>query len=292
MAARKDTPPRGHSAGRDRPVPGQEGFGLSAGERRDVKDKQPPRVQVLHETIRREGDAELARSAAALAWSALAAGLSMGFSALIPALLRAALPEAPWRGLVSGLGYPVGFLIVILARQQLFTENTLTAVLPVMSDPGWRRLGQLLRLWGIVLAGNLAGVAVFAWAMGRMPVLDAATHRELLAMGRELMANSGGQMFTKGIIAGWLIATMVWMVPAAANARALVILLLTWLIAIGGFTHIIVGSAEVSYLVFHGGLPLWVAVRDFSLPVLAGNVVGGSVMFALISHAQVRSDDS
>jgi formate/nitrite transporter FocA (FNT family) len=291
MGARKDSA-RGPAAARDRPASAQEGFGLSAGERRDVKDKQPPRVQVLHETIRREGDAELARSAVALAWSALAAGLSMGFSALIPALLRAALPDAPWRGLVSGLGYPVGFFIVILARQQLFTENTLTAVLPVMSDPGWRRLVQLLRLWGIVLAGNLVGVAVFAWAIGSMPVLDAATHRELLAMGRELLANSGSQMFTKGIVAGWLIATMVWMVPAAEHARALVILLLMWLIAIGGFSHIIVGSAEVSYLVFHGGLPLSAALRDFVLPVLAGNVVGGSVMFALICHAQVRSDEA
>jgi formate/nitrite transporter FocA (FNT family) len=28
------------------------------------------------------------------------------------------------------------------------------------------------------------------------------------------------------------------------------------------------------------------------LPVLAGNIVGGSLIFALISHAQVRSDDA
>jgi formate/nitrite transporter FocA (FNT family) len=106
------------------------------------------------------------------------------------------------------------------------------------------------------------------------------------------MANSPWQMFTKGILAGWLIATMVWLVPAAEQARITVIVLTTYLIALGGFTHIIVGSVEVLYLVFSGGAGLGDYAAHFGLPTLLGNIVGGSCIFALISHAQVRGDEA
>lgn len=99
-------------------------------------------------------------------------------------------------------------------------------------------------------------------------------------------------MFSKGIAAGFLIATMVWMVPGAGNAKVFVILLMTYLIGIGGFTHIIVGSAEVMFLVFEGKISFENFALDFALPTLAGNVVGGSLIFALISHAQVRTDEA
>ena len=97
-------------------------------------------------------------------------------------------------------------------------------------------------------------------------------------------------MFAKGIISGWMIATMVWMIPSMESAKLWIIILITYLMALGDFTHIVVGSAEVSYLVFAGELP-W---RDFWMvfagPTLAGNIIGGSFIFALISHAQVRSE--
>src|SRR5699024_7437456 len=105
-------------------------------------------------------------------------------------------------------------LIVVVARQQLFTENTLTAVLPMMTHPGWYAAWRLLRLWGIVLLGNLAGVGLFAFAMVRMPVLDATTHAVLVDMGTEVLRNTTPEMFTRGIVAGWLLGTMVWMLPA------------------------------------------------------------------------------
>lgn len=265
---------------------------LSAKEKHDVAEKLPPSVQVLHETIRVQGESELKRGVAALGWSALAAGLSMGFSMLARALLNAHLPAAPWRLLIENLGYTVGFLIVILARQQLFTENTMTAVLPMMSNPSWRALQKLLRLWGIVLLGNLVGVAIFAYGLGHAQVLADNVHASVLRLGEALMANSTPQMFTKGIVAGWLIATMVWLVPAAQTAKLAVIVLMTYLIGIGGFTHIIVGSTEVLYLVFEGDLSFADYVVRFALPTLAGNIVGGSLIFALISHAQVRSDEA
>ncbi|MCX7512220.1 formate/nitrite transporter family protein [Frateuria hangzhouensis] len=270
----------------------RDGFSLSREERGDVEHKRPPRVAVLHETIRLEGEEELSRGILALSLSALAAGLSMGFSMLARGLLHRHLEGIPGAFLIESLGYPFGFLVVILARQQLFTENTLTAVLPLMTHPNLRKLGSLLRLWSVVFAGNLVGTALFAYGILHMRLFDEPTRLALLGIGHEVMANTPLQMFTKGIAAGWLIATMVWLMPAAEHAKITVIVLTTYLIALGGFTHIIVGSVETLYLVFAGSLPFSVFVMHFGLPTLAGNIVGGSCIFALISHAQVRGDEA
>jgi len=265
---------------------------LSRSEEREVAQKLPPSVQVLHEAVRIQGEMEMDRSTSALVWSALAAGLTMGFSMMVPAMLQAHLPEGPAWKMLAMSGYAVGFLIVILARQQLFTENTMTAVLPFMARPGGRSLLRLLRLWGIVLLGNLIGGAVFAFALHQMPMLEPATYDALRESANELMRNSAWALFSKGIIAGWLVATMVWLVTAAEDSKALVIIVLAWLIGIGGFAHIIVGAVEVLFLVFDGQVGFMDFLTHFVVPALAGNVAGGSLIFALISHAQVRSDEA
>ena len=268
---------------------GDDAVDLTPAEALEVEKKLPPSVQVLHEAVRIQGEMEMARSTAALGWSAVAAGLSMGFSMLVPALLQAHLPQAPAWALLTALGYSVGFLMVILARQQLFTENTTTAVLPLMTHPGLHPLLRLLRLWGIVLLGNLAGGALFVAALVQLPMVDAPVHEAILAAATKAHAHPAFVLFSKGIVAGWLIAIMVWLAAASEGAKVLVVLLLPWLVAVGGFAHVVVGAIEGWYLVFtgHAGVAAFLA---FVLPTLAGNIVGGSLIFALVSHAQVRSD--
>ena len=265
---------------------------LSAKEQHEVEKSQPPRAAVLHEIIRTQGDQELERSIAALWWSALAAGLTMVLSLMGMGLLNSRLPEGEGFKVIASFGYCAGFLAVILARQQLFTENTLTAVLPIMSKPTLANLGRLLRLWTVVLVGNLCGTLLVAYVMLELPIFDSKTDVAFLDIGRKVMENQPGQMFAKGIVSGWMIATMVWMIPSMESAKMWIIILITYLMALGDFTHIVVGSAEVSYLVFAGELP-W---KDFWLvfagPTLAGNIMGGSFIFALISHAQIRSESA
>jgi formate/nitrite transporter FocA (FNT family) len=205
-------------------------------------------------------------------------------------LLNSRLPEGDGFKVIASFGYCAGFLAVILARQQLFTENTLTAVLPIMSKPTLANFGRLLRLWTVVLVGNLCGTLLVAYVMLKLPIFDSKTDHAFLDIGRKVMENDASQMFAKGIVSGWMIATMVWMIPSMESAKMWIIILITYLMALGDFTHIVVGSAEVSYLVFAGELP-W---KDFWLvfagPTLAGNIIGGSFIFALISHAQIRSE--
>ncbi|HMR68580.1 MAG TPA: formate/nitrite transporter family protein, partial [Anaerolineae bacterium] len=118
---------------------------LDQNDKKEVRRRTAPRAAIVYETIRREGEDELDRTTAALIYSGLAAGLSMGFSFLGEALLQAHLPEAPWRPLISKAGYSLGFLIVILGRQQLFTENTLTPILQLLDRLDVKTLMQVLR---------------------------------------------------------------------------------------------------------------------------------------------------
>jgi formate/nitrite transporter FocA (FNT family) len=264
--------------------------GLSEEEERDVDKSQPPRAAVLHEIIRLQGDQELERTVAALFWSALAAGLTMGLSLMAMGLFNARLPDGETSKVIASLGYSAGFLAVILARQQLFTENTLTAVLPVMTKPTLNNVGRLLRLWSVVLVGNLCGTLLVAYVMLHLPIFDPKTDAAFIEIGKKVMENDVGQMFSKGIVSGWMIATMVWMIPSMESAKMWIIVLITYLMALGDFTHIVVGSAEVSYLVFAGQLPWKDFWLTFAGPTLAGNIIGGSFIFALISHAQIRSE--
>ncbi|MNQ43688.1 Inner membrane protein YfdC [compost metagenome] len=126
--------------------------------------------------------------------------------------------------------------------------------------------------------------------MLELPIFDSKTDVAFLDIGRKVMENHASQMFAKGIISGWMIATMVWMIPSMESAKMWIIILITYFMALGDFTHIVVGSLEVSYLVFAGELPwsdFWLV---FAGPTLAGNIIGGSFIFALISHAQIRSE--
>jgi formate-nitrite transporter family protein len=256
-------------------------------EKKQVEERVAIGAHVVYETIRREGEEELQRTASALAWSAFAAGLSMGFSFIAEALLMAHLPDAPWVVLITRFGYSVGFLIVVLGRQQLFTENTLTVVLPLLLRKDAPMLARVLRLWAIVLSANLVGTFLFALALGKIPLLDTHTQQCLAAIGMAHLGSSFGLVFVRAIFAGWLIALMVWLLPGAESARVSIIILITYLIGLGGFNHIVAGSTTVFYLVAKGNISLANYFTGFFLPTLSGNVIGGFALVTALGHAQV-----
>ena len=264
--------------------------GISKSEEDIIADRGRLRAAVVYEIIRVEGEAEIVRGFGALWWSGIAAGLSIGFSFLVEAWLSAALPDAPWKPIIENMGYTVGFLIVILGHQQLFTENTLTAVLPVIARKQVRWVYALLRLWATVLVANLFGCFLFALFVAKSGAVSPDVHASLTNIAEHMMENDPYQMFVRGILAGWLIAALVWILPSVEGREFGIIFLLTYLIALGDLTHVIAGSAEALFLFLESRATMYDVVFAFFLPTLAGNVVGGTVLFSVLSYVQVREE--
>lgn len=255
-----------------------------------VEETTTPLTPVIYETVRRNGEQEMSRPPWSLAWSGVAAGLSISFSLLAEAILRQHLPDAPWRELVAAIGYPVGFVMVVLARQQLFTESTITVILPLIADPTRRKLSSAARLWTIVLGANLVGTGLAALFCALTPVIDPALLAQMLVISRHAMDHDFWPMLLRGVGAGYLMAATVWLMPAAGQAQFQVVVLMTYLIGVGGFAHIIAGSLEAYLLLLSGDMGLAAALGGFAVPALLGNIIGGSALFAMMAYAQVRHE--
>ena len=252
-----------------------------------VQERVAISAKIIYEAVRLEGEEELERPGVALAWSGLAAGLSMGFSLLAEAALHAYLPDAPWTRLVSTAGYSIGFLIVILGAQQLFTENTLTVILPLLAHKNMATVKKVLRLWGVVLAANIVGTFLFAFALARLGFLEPRLQAAVLSVSLAHAGPGFCVVLVRAVFAGWLIALMVWMMPDAATSRVAIIIILTYLIGIAGLSHIVAGSTNVFYLVATGHLTLGQYFTTFFFPTVTGNILGGVSLVAALAHAQV-----
>lgn len=253
----------------------------------EAHQRSAPSGKVVYKAILKEAEDELERPSSALFWSGLAAGLSMGFSLLAEAILRANLPDEPWRPLVAKFGYSVGFLIVILGRQQLFTENTLTPVLPLLRNKDGKTLVNMLRLWGVVLGANLLGALAMAWVLSRTSVAEHDVRTAMRDIGQDAMRHSFGVTLLKGIFAGWLIAMIVWLLPFAETGRVWVIIVITYVVGIAQLSHIVAGAVDVFGLAWTGVRGWGEIAGGYLLPTLIGNIIGGVTIVAAVNHAQV-----
>lgn len=260
---------------------------LTEKQREEAEQRTSVSVDVVHEAIRHDGEEELNRAVSALAWSGLAAGLSMGFSFVGQALLFAYLPNAAWRPLLVNLGYPLGFLIVISGRQQLFTENTLTAIIPLLAKKTGTNFLRVARLWAIVLLANLLGAHIFAWVCANTPLFQHEVQDAMLKLAQQAVHVTFGAAILRGIVAGWLIALMVWILAAVDEGRVAVIIILTYVVGLSHLTHIIAGAVEVLFLPMAGAGTWLQATSGYMLPTLIGNILGGVSLTAALNHAQV-----
>jgi len=263
---------------------------LEEEQKRQAEKSAPLRATVIHEVIRDEGEADIDLGLATLLWSGLAAGLSMGFSYATQALLKSQLPEAPWAHPIAAFGYVVGFAIVVLGRQHLFTESTLSALLPTLIRRDHQTVQKTLRLWSVVLAANIVGTWIFAAVLAFANPLGPDAVASLGSLSAESMANGFGETLVRAVFAGWLIGLMVWLLPTAGPSKILIIALLTWVVALGRFSHIIAGSSEAAYGVFTGHAGFADYGLRFFIPTLIGNLIGGAALVAMLNHAPVREE--
>ncbi len=256
-------------------------------EESEARDRVAPSGVIVYKTVLKEGQEELDRSSSALFWSGLAAGLSMSFSMIGEGLLKASLPDASWAHLIYGFGYSLGFLFVILGRQQLFTENTLTPILPLLQRKTFGCLKNVARLWGIVLGANLLGALLIALVIAHSGAFEPKVKAAFYELARAALEPTWQLILLRGIFAGWMIALMVWLFPFAQNARIGVIIVVTYFVAIGQFSHIVAGSVEV-FTYAAAGWATWLEVcGHYVLPTLIGNVIGGLTLVAALNHAQI-----
>ena len=254
-----------------------------------VDDATRLSARLIFEVIRRDGVDEMTRPKTSLIFSGLAAGILIAFSIIGEGIFQAYLPDTTWRPLVESLGYSLGFLLVIKGRMQLFTENTITTVLPLMSHPCREYFYLTGRLWAMVLVANVVGAFIAGSFMHWTPAFPPEMKDAFLAISEDAVLKPPIEAFFKAMPAGVLIAAIVWMLPTSPGAPFFIIVTFTWLIAVGGFTHIIAGSVEMAYLAVSGGLTFLEGLKFF-FPVLFGNVVGGTAVFTLITWAQVAAE--
>lgn len=261
-----------------------------AKEEESVNKASPLPSKLIYEVIRREGEEELERSNRSLVWSGIAAGLMMSFSVLGEAIFRTYLPDAPHSYLIENIGYSFGFLLVIMGRLQLFTENTITTIFPFLAKPCWSCAASTARLWSIVLIANVIGAFIAAGVMRHTGAIPEDLRPAIQSLSEHAIYMPAWDSFLRGIPAGILVAALVWSMPQANTSRFFVILAFTWLIAAGDFTHIIAGSVEMAYLAWGGELSLAGGLFGFFIPVFLGNVMGGTAVFTMIAWGQVRDE--
>lgn len=262
---------------------------MTDGEDGNVEELKAANARELHKAVREEGQDELERPTGSLFWSGVAGGLAVSASLIAEGAIAAHTAPSPARPLLIALGYPIGFVMVILGRMQLFTESTVTAMLPLVAAPSRDALWRTLRLWGIVLGANLIGTAAVALVFATLAPGDPALAAGMIEVSTKITEHGPLATFVGAVPAGFLIAIVAWSLPNAREQAFLVIFGIVYLIAIGGFSHSVVGSSEAFLLLFAGRIALGKALVFLACAVL-GNLFGGAGLFALLAHGQVREE--
>ena len=261
---------------------------LSDREIEEADDRSSTTAKVIHEAIRLEGTEELERPASSIGWSGLAAGLTISCSMLGQGILQALLPDAAWRELVSSFGYCTGFYLRHDGpAAAVHRDDTDGHAARAARDARHKRRASLLV--DCFCREHLRYIAVRGFVDDpRMFPPDVV--RAFTELGTKAVEPGFLAVLIKAVFAGWLIALMVWLLPAASGSRFFVIIAVTWLIGVAHFSHVIAGSAETAFAAMHGAIGWQDYLLGFLLPAFLGNSIGGVVFVALLNHAQVKAE--
>ena len=257
------------------------------------KNLERPSAEDIYQQVALNARAELKRSTMSLAISGFAGGIFMGLSGLGTALALALFGTSNLAHFIASMFYPLGFIVVIIGRAQLFTENTLYPVALVLKEK--RELWNTIRLWCTVLPANVLGALAVSALASRTEALQPATAHALIQLGLTAGSMSTASIFWSAVTAGWIIATAAWLVSGSHSVTGSIAILwmLTFVVGLGGFAHCIATSGEIFSAVLTGHFTLLGYLRWLGLAV-AGNVCGGVLMVTLLEYGQAiygKSDD-
>jgi formate/nitrite transporter FocA (FNT family) len=245
----------------------------------------------IHDNILEPGEKEIERPAMSLLWSSLASGLVIGFSFLAGGFATHLVSE-PYRHAANAAVYPLGFIFVIMARSELFTENTLVPVIPFLEHRDWETFAKLLRMWALLLVGNMIGALIFGWALARTQMVSPELHPSLLRMASEATSGGFAHILYAAVFGGWLIALLTWLLASthSTGAQIAMIWLCTAPIAALQFRHSIAGSVEAFYFAAAGQQGWGAVLGNFVVPSVLGNAIGGVLLVALLNYGQVAAE--
>ena len=263
---------------------------LSQKERQILKENAPMQSQMVFKIIREEGEEELNRKFSALAFSALAAGIFVSFSFFFRAVLHLHMGDSQFEPIISSFGYTVGFVIVILGRMQLFTENPIVTIIPLLSNFTAKEFFKVVRLWGIVFFFNIVGTTIAALFFSHDFAVSVEVSNAMHDVAINVMKLPATDNLIRGIPAGIIIAALVWVAPQTKNFRLATIIFFVYFIALGEFAHVVVGSCEMAFEVIDGEANFFDYFFRFLIPTFFGNVLGGAGIFTLLIYHQVRNE--
>lgn len=242
----------------------------------------------IYVRVKREAKEELRRPVPALGFSGLFAGATVGFGPVAAAAAATAVGGGANGRLVGALFFPIGFIVVIIGRAQLFTENTLYPVALVLDER--RYLGATLRLWAVVLSTNLVGATLFALYLAESGGISGQIARRVSLQGLDAAHGTWPSFFWSAVLGGWAIALVAWLIQSSGVVIGQIVLIwvLAFMVGVVGLDHCISTSVEVLTSVFEEQVSFGHAADWFSA-VLLGNIVGGALITALVNYGQVRA---
>jgi len=250
------------------------------------KDLQRPSAEDIYEQVATNARQELERSSLALALSGFGAGAFMGLSALGTAIGIALLNDSSHARILSRMFYPLGFIVVIIGRSQLFTENTLYPVALVLKEK--RQFWNTMRLWVVVLPTNVLGALAFATLATHTSAIEPQFVSTMGALGARAISHPASTVFWSGVIAGWMIALAAWLVSAShsVTGSVMVIWMLTYVVGLGDFAHCIASSCEILTTVLSHQAS-WISFFQWFGPAVSGNIIGGVCLVTILEYGQV-----
>jgi len=249
------------------------------------KNLSRPSATEIYQQVAKNAREELKRTTVSLAISGVTGGIFMGLSALGVGVAIAHLGTAGGAFMISRMFYPLGFIVVILGRSQLFTENTLYPVALVLTEP--RQIWNTLRLWATVLPSNIVGALAFASLAALTHAIPADVVQAMAGLGLAAVHEPVSTIFWSGVVGGWIIATAAWLVSGSHSITGSVMIIwaLTFVVGLGNFAHCIATSGEILIAVLTHQLP-WSAYPQWLGPAVAGNICGGVFMVTLLEYGQ------
>lgn len=182
---------------------------------------------------------------------------------------------------LSGITFPVGIILVVLAGAELFTGNNAVLMPGVLHKSfGW---DKLFRNWGIVFITNLIGAVLFTYLLVHLVGISGKDpwQSAIVSVAEYKTSQSFGVIFLKGIGANWLVCLAIWL---GISGQTMIdkIFGLWWPVmtfVVIGYEHCVANMFFVPLGMMEGAnVTIGMFLLNNLLPATLGNIVGGGLM--------------